>query len=140
MWDKRRFATYIASNLCFDASTLRRWIKSVRDRGVTLPIYIGLAGPLDRTRLVKVATKIGVWESARFLSGHLGWFLRTSAPGGYDPSRLLERSASALADPASIIEGVHLFTFNQIRQSEQWRQSMLASRSWEGSSRSRAWP
>ncbi|MGA3351968.1 MAG: methylenetetrahydrofolate reductase [Acidimicrobiales bacterium] len=134
MWDKRRYATYIVSNLCFDAATVRRWIRRVRDRGVKLPIYFGLAGPVDRTRLLKVATKIGVGESARFLSGHAGWFLRMGAPGGYDPSRLLERTGGALADPASIIEGLHLFTFNQIRQTEQWRRGVLASLSPEGSS------
>jgi len=127
MWDKRLYATYIVSNLCFDAATLRRWIKRVRARGVTLPIYFGLAGPVERTRLIAMATKIGVGESARFLSGHAGWFLRMGAPGGYNPSRLLERTGVALADPASTVAGVHVFTFNQVRQTEQWRQSVLAS-------------
>ena len=50
MWDKRRLAAYIVSNLCFDPATLRRWIRRVRARGVTLPIYVGLAGPVERTR------------------------------------------------------------------------------------------
>jgi methylenetetrahydrofolate reductase (NADPH) len=127
MWDKRHYATYIVSNLCFDAATVRRWIKRVRARGVTLPIYFGLAGPVERTKLLAMATKIGVGESARFLSGHAGWFLRMGAPGGYNPSRLLERTGGALADPASIVEGVHLFTFNQVRQTEEWRQSVLTS-------------
>ena len=27
MWDKRHYATYIVSNLCFDAATVRRWIR-----------------------------------------------------------------------------------------------------------------
>ena len=127
MWDKRHYATYIVSNLCFDATTVRRWIKRVRERGVSLPIYFGLAGPVDRAQLLKVAQKIGVGESARFLSAHAGWFIRMGRPGGYDPTRLLERTGTALADPASVVEGIHLFTFNQIRQSEQWRQSVVAS-------------
>jgi methylenetetrahydrofolate reductase (NADPH) len=127
MWDKRHYATYIVSNLCFNAATVRRWIRRVRERGVGLPIYFGLAGPVDRTRLLNVATKIGVGESARFLSRHAGWFLRMGAPGGYDPSRLLARMGSSLADPASNIAGLHLFTFNQIRQTEQWRRRVLTS-------------
>jgi len=131
MWDKRNYATYIVSNLCFDAATVRRWIKRVRTRGVLLPLYFGLAGPVDRTSLLNVATKIGVGESARFLSGHAGWFLRMGAPGGYNPSRLLERTGGALADPASLVEGIHVFTFNQVRETEQWRQSLLASLSLE---------
>jgi len=127
MWDKRHYATYIVSNLCFSAATIRRWIKRVRERGVTLPIYLGLAGPVERTKLLNMAAKIGVGESARFLSGHAGWFVRMGAPGGYSPSRLLERTGVALADPASIVDGLHLFTFNQVRQTEEWRRSILIS-------------
>ena len=45
MWDKRRYASYIVSNVCFDAAALARWIGRIRARGVTLPLYVGLAGP-----------------------------------------------------------------------------------------------
>lgn len=63
---------------------------------------------------------------ARFLSGHAEWFLRLGAPGGYNPSRLLGRTGATLADPASIVEGLHVFTLNQVRQSEEWRRTVLA--------------
>ena len=126
MWDKRQFATYIVSNLCFDASIVRRWITRVRGRGVSLPIYFGLAGPVGQAKLLNMATKIGVGESARILSGHAKWIVRMGAPGGYSPTRLLERAGATLADPASVVGGVHLFTFNQLRETEEWRQSILA--------------
>jgi methylenetetrahydrofolate reductase (NADPH) len=126
MWDKRRYATYLVSNLCFDPVTLRRWIERVRARGVTLPLYVGLAGPLDRARLVRMAAKAGASESARFLARHTEWFLRLGTPGGYNPERLLERIRSTLAAPSSAVEGLHLFTFNQVEQTEQWRQALLA--------------
>ena len=126
MWDKRHHATYIVSNLCFDPGTLKRWINRVRQRGVTLPLYVGLAGPVERTKLLNMATKIGVGESARFLSGHAGWFLRMGAPGGYNPARFLGRIGGALTAPSSVVAGLHIFTFNQVLQTEEWRQSLLA--------------
>jgi methylenetetrahydrofolate reductase (NADPH) len=126
MWDKRRLAAYIVSNLCFDPATVRRWISRVRARGVTLPLYVGLAGPVERTRLLRMAAKAGATESARFLAGHLEWFLRFGAPGGYSPERLLGRLGPALVAPASGVEGLHLFTFNQVQQTEQWRRALLA--------------
>src|ERR1700722_2862902 len=46
MWDKRQHATYLVSNLCFNPATLRSWIKRIRARGVTLPLYVGVAGPI----------------------------------------------------------------------------------------------
>ena len=125
MWDKRHQASYLVSNLCFDPATLRKWISRVRARGVTLPLFVGLAGPVDRARLLRMAAKAGVSDSARFLTGHKEWFLHLSAPGGYSPEQLLDRTATALVSPASAVEGLHVFTFNQVRQTEQWRRSLL---------------
>jgi methylenetetrahydrofolate reductase (NADPH) len=125
MWDKRQYASYIVSNICFDPGTLRRWIIRVRARGVTLPLMIGLAGPVERGRLLTMAARAGVGESARFLAGHASWLIRFGLPGGYSPAKFLGDSAPALADPASGVAGLHLFTFNQVRQTEQWRREML---------------
>jgi len=126
MWDKRRLASYIVSNLCFDPVTVRRWIRRVRARGITLPIYVGLAGPVERARLLRMAAKAGASESARFLAGHAEWFLRLGTPGGYRPERLLARLGPAIAAPAADVAGLHLFTFNQVEQTEQWRRELLA--------------
>jgi methylenetetrahydrofolate reductase (NADPH) len=125
MWDKRRHAAYMVSNLCFDPATLRHWIVRVRARGVTMPMFVGVAGPVDRARLLRMAAKAGVTESARFLAGHTDWLLRLGTPAGYNPARLLERTGATLADPASSVEGLHIFTFNQVRQTEQWRRALL---------------
>ena len=126
MWDKRQYATYIVSNLCFDHATIRRWIERVRNRGVTLPLYIGIAAPIDRAKLFDVATKIGVGESAKFLTRHAEWFLRMGAPGGYNPVRLLQRLNRTLIAEESGIAGLHIFSFNQISKTEEWRQAQLA--------------
>jgi len=126
MWDKRRHATYLVSNLTFDPVTLRKWITRVRARGVTLPLFVGLAGPVEQARLMRMAARAGVTESARFLTGHTTWFLRLGTPGAYSPDRLLARAGTTLADPASAVEGLHIFTFNQLRQTERWRRSLLS--------------
>jgi methylenetetrahydrofolate reductase (NADPH) len=126
MWDKRRHATYIVSNLCFDPSVLRNWIVRIRRRGVTLPLLVGLAGPVERTKLMQMATKIGVADSARFLSGHSSAFVKLSTPGAYQPDRLLDKVGSTLAAPESLVTGLHVFTFNQVQQAEQWRQALLS--------------
>ncbi len=126
MWDKRRHATYIVSNLCFNPATLRRWIARIRRRGVTLPLLLGLAGPVEPAMLMGMAAKIGVADSARFLSGHSSAFFRLSAPSAYRPERLLGRLGSTLADPTSLVEGLHIFTFNQVEQTEVWRNRLLA--------------
>jgi methylenetetrahydrofolate reductase (NADPH) len=126
MWDKRRHATYIVSNLCFDPAVLRSWIARIRRRGVTLPLLVGLAGPVERTKLMTMAARIGVADSARFAAGHSAAFARLAAPGAYEPGRLLNRLAPTLTDPLCLVEGLHFFTFNQVEQTERWRQRLLA--------------
>lgn len=128
MWDKRRHATYLVSNLCFDPATLRRWIGRIRARGVSLPLYVGLAGPIDRAKLLKMATKIGVAESSKFVVGHAGWFARLGTPGVYDPDRLIGRLGSTLVSSTANVAGFHIFTFNQLKLTEDWRQSHVGPR------------
>lgn len=125
MWDKRAYATYIVSNLCFDPRVLGDWVGRIRRRDITLPVHVGVAGPVQRAKLLSMAAKIGVGESTRFLTKHASWFLRFATPGGYSPERLLTRSAGALSAPSAGVAGLHLFTFNQIAETERWRCAAL---------------
>ncbi|WP_203336776.1 methylenetetrahydrofolate reductase [Nocardioides limicola] len=125
MWDKRRYATHIVSNLTFDPAVIRDWVRRLRARGVTMPLLLGLPGPVDRTKLLSMATKIGVGESTKFLSKHKGTFARLAAPGGFTGERFLERCAPSLAPPEALVEGLHVFTFNQVAETEAWRTDLL---------------
>ncbi|MGH3237900.1 MAG: methylenetetrahydrofolate reductase [Streptosporangiaceae bacterium] len=125
MWDKRKHASYIVSNVCFDAARLGRWIQRIRTRGISLPLYVGLAGPAERSRLLRMAAVAGASESARFITRHPSWILRFWVPGGYSPDRLLDRAAPVITARDAGVAGLHLFTFNQVRQAEQWRRAAL---------------
>jgi methylenetetrahydrofolate reductase (NADPH) len=125
MWDKRRYASYIVSNLCFDAKVLAAWVRRMRRRGIGLPVYLGMPGPVERAKLLSMATKIGVGQSARFLRTHASSFARIAAPGGYDPERFLTSLGGLAGDPEAGLAGIHLFTFNQVAETEQWRRSLL---------------
>ena len=126
MWDKRRLATYIVSNLCFDVRVIKKWVTRVRKRGVQLPIYVGMAGVTDPAKLLRVSTRIGITDSARFLRVHSNWLMRMVSPGGYDPSRFVPGLMPDLALPERNVAGLHVFTFNELEPTEKWRQEMLA--------------
>ena len=125
MWDKRRHATHVVSNLTFDPAVVRGWIRRMRDRGITMPLLLGVPGPVERTKLLAMATRIGVGESTRFLAKHKGTFARLAAPGGFTGEKFLEQCAPALAMPDAFVEGLHVFTFNQIAETEAWRTELL---------------
>ncbi|WP_457205360.1 methylenetetrahydrofolate reductase [Nocardioides sp. P5_C9_2] len=125
MWDKRRHATHIVSNLTFDAAVVRDWLHRLRARGVTMPLLLGIPGPVERAKLLAMATRIGVGESTRFLAKNKGMFARLAAPGGFTGETFLEKCAPALGADGALVEGLHVFTFNQIAETEAWRVDLL---------------
>ncbi len=127
MWDKRRFATHVVSNLTFDPEVLGKWVRRMRKRGITMPLLLGIPGPVDRAKLLAMAGKIGVGESTRFLVKHKGTFARLAAPGGFTGEKFLRKCAAELASPDLLVEGTHVFTFNQVEATEKWRRGLLAS-------------
>ena len=124
MWDKRMHATHVVSNLTFDAGSVKVWVRRMRARGITMPLYLGLPGPTDRAKLLSMATKIGVGESTRFLVKHKNLFARLAAPGGFTGERFLQDCADIITDPVALVSGLHVFTFNQIAEAEQWRRDL----------------
>ena len=125
MWDKRHYATHIVSNLTFDPAVVRDWVRRLRARGVAMPLLLGIPGPVERAKLLGMATRIGVGESTKFLAKNKGLFARLAAPGGFTGETFLERCAPALGEEGALVEGLHVFTFNQIAETEAWRTGML---------------
>ncbi len=124
MWDKRHHATHLVSNMTFDAERLGTWVERVRRRGVALPVLVGVPGPVERAKLLRMATMIGVGESMRFLKKQKSVFARIAAPG-FSPDRFVTRVAALSADDTLAIAGLHVFTFNQVQVVEHWRQQLL---------------
>lgn len=120
MWDKRVHASYIVSQMCFDARVLRAWVRRVRERGVQLPIRVGVAGPASTRQLLRISARIGVGESTRVLTHHGRGLWRLATPGAWRPDRLLDDLAPVLADPAYGVQGLHVYTFNDVAAAGRW--------------------
>jgi methylenetetrahydrofolate reductase (NADPH) len=127
MFEKSRFATYIASQICFDPQVTMRWVDAVWARGTRLPILVGLPGVVPRAKLLRVSTRIGIGESLRFARKHGDFVSRFLKPGGFSPDRLIKGLGPAFADPERKIAGFHIFTFNDLADSEAWRRRKLDS-------------
>jgi methylenetetrahydrofolate reductase (NADPH) len=126
MFDKAPLATHIVSQICFDADVIATWVRRVRDRGVDLPIHIGLPTPIAAARLLRFSGRAGLGDSARFLRRHGNWVGRLLLPRAYKPDALLEDLAPHLADPDNRIVGLHLYTFNEVERAERWRRATIA--------------
>jgi methylenetetrahydrofolate reductase (NADPH) len=123
--DKQAHADSIATQLCFDARAIARWIAVARRRGVTLPVEIGLPGPADLSKVLRISLKIGVADAGRYLRknrGLIGAALRRRA---FRPDALLRALAPAIRDPGMNVRGLHVYTFNQAAEAAQWQRRAL---------------
>jgi methylenetetrahydrofolate reductase (NADPH) len=124
MFEKAEMATEIISQICFDAGTIADWIGKVRARGTDLPIWIGLPGIVDYGKLLRITTKIGLGESARFLGHQHGWLSRLLTRR-FNPDGLVRDLAPVAADADARVAGFHIYTFNEVERTERWRRQTL---------------
>jgi methylenetetrahydrofolate reductase (NADPH) len=122
MDEKAPYSNYIVSQICYDPATIERWIKTVRARGITLPIYLGIPGVVDVARLLRISVRIGLGDSVRFLRKQRGVVARLVT--GYTPNDLVKGLTDVVTNPANGVPGWHLCTFNEIQKTEAWRQKV----------------
>jgi methylenetetrahydrofolate reductase (NADPH) len=76
---------------------------------------------------LQVSLKIGVGDSARFLAKHTKLVTRFLKPGGYSPDELVKELGPYVGDQDYNIAGFHIYTFNQVGSTEEWRQRIIGS-------------
>jgi methylenetetrahydrofolate reductase (NADPH) len=124
---KAPHADQIITQLCFDAATTTAWARKVRERGVQLPVRVGIPGAVNRQKLVRISAGLGLGQSARFLLKQQSMFWRFFLPGGYSPDKLVDRLAPEFGRPEHGLSGFHVFTFNELAGTEAWRRARLAA-------------
>lgn len=118
---KQQFATYLVTQMCFDPQTLVNWLKDIRKAGVTLPVWIGLPGVTDMSKLMALSFKIGVGQSLKLLKKQNVLLKNLISAKPYQPDNLLQGLRPHLGDPEFIVRGFHLFSFNDVERTEKWR-------------------
>ena len=125
MAKKEPYATYIVTQLCYDSDAVIEWIEEIRAQGIELPVEVGIPGVMKYQRLMEISQKVGVGDSVRFLrktTGILGFARQlVGSRGKYTPDDLIEGLAPYADDPDYGIRGVHVYTFNQTPDTEDWR-------------------
>ena len=114
---KQEFANYLVTQMCFDADVIGSWLRSIRE--------IGVPGVADRGALLKTSLRIGVGDSLRYLKRNPKVAARLMLSNEYRPDELLTDLAPYLADASYDIQGHHIYCFNQVEKTEQWRHAFL---------------
>ncbi|MEP6843130.1 MAG: methylenetetrahydrofolate reductase [Pseudolysinimonas sp.] len=123
--EKAAHATYVATQICFDAPAIISWARSIKRAGIELPVRVGMPGAVSREKLLRISLASGVGESLKFLQKQKGMFWRFFVPGGYSPNKLVAGLKTAIGAPDNNIHDFHIFTFNELQGTEEWRLKML---------------
>ena len=107
---KQHLATQVVTQMCFSASKILDYTALLHREGVALPVWAGVAGPVPRTRLVSLATQIGVGSSLKFLSRQGPLARKLLSGDRYSPQSLV----SGLESQPGHIAGIHLYSFNSL--------------------------
>jgi methylenetetrahydrofolate reductase (NADPH) len=125
MFEKEPMATYIVSQICFESEVIATWVRRVRDRGTLLPIWFGVPGKVNNRKLLRISRKIGLGDSARFLRAHGASVRRLALGRAYTPTSLVRDLGPLIADPEARIAGFHIYTFNELERTEEWRRRLV---------------
>jgi methylenetetrahydrofolate reductase (NADPH) len=122
---KAQLASYMVTQICFDADLLLAWLTRLRASGIALPLYAGVTGQVDQRRLLEISVRIGVGPSLRFLRKQRG--ITQLLRGSRDASeRFCEAMDAQRGDPELGIVGFHFFTFNELVATWRWQQDRCA--------------
>jgi methylenetetrahydrofolate reductase (NADH) len=123
---KQPFASVIVTQMCFDASLIGAWIRSIRAAGVVLPVLLGVPGVVDRRKLLELSVRVGVGASTRYLRNNLTTATRLLRGSSYRPDALIAELACETAGLGVV--GLHIFTFNELAATSAWRATVDARR------------
>lgn len=116
-------AGWCSTQMCFEAQVVEAWMRAERASGLTLPIHLGVAGVIDKAKLISTGARIGLGQSLSYLKKNRAAITKMMTSASYDPSDLLVPLSEANLELG--VAEIHMFTFNQIAPTEQWRRHTL---------------
>ena len=107
---KQHLASHVVTQMCFAPGKILDYAALLIREGVELPVWAGVAGAVPRTKLVTLATQIGVGSSLKFLSRKGPLSRKLLSGDRYSPQTLV----AGLGSRPGNLEGIHLYSFNSL--------------------------
>jgi len=105
----------ITTQFCFDSKTVINWANDIKNKGVDIPIHIGIAGPAKLQTLLRYSIECGVGASIKILQKRALDLTKLLLP--YKPTKILDELASyKFNNPDFNIEKVHFFPLGGVKQ------------------------
>lgn len=109
----------LATQFCFEAGPVIEWCDSLVERGINIPVHIGIAGPAKLQTMIKFAIACGVGPSLRVLQKRAKDVTKLLLP--FEPTEVLtDLAAHKAAKPDFNIAQVHFFPLGGIKTCATW--------------------
>ena len=106
MIDKKSYADYIVTQWCLDGNAIADFISKQ-----TLPVHVGITGPLKISSLLKFANIVGAKNSINFLKSNVTKALDLLKPR--DPKDIIEKIEG-------LTKNFHIYTFGGLKETNKW--------------------
>lgn len=111
----------LVTQFCFKAEPIVEWVRHIRNRGVDIPVRVGLAGPAGLITLARYAVRCGIGNSMHVLTEHPS-FAKLLIEKGPEP--IIRELATSLhsEDGAKTlgIAGLHFYVFGGFNKTLDW--------------------
>ena len=105
----------ITTQFCFDSKTVINWANDIKNKGINIPIHIGIAGPAKLQTLLRYSIECGVGASIKILQKRALDLTKLLLP--YKPTNILSELAEyKFNNPDLNIEKVHFFPLGGVKQ------------------------
>ena len=109
----------LTTQFCFEADPVIKWADSMIEKGINIPIHIGVAGPAKLQTLIKFSIACGVGPSLKVLQKRAKDVKKLLLP--FEPNDFLETLAQHKKEnPKFNITNIHFFPLGGINTSADW--------------------
>ena len=106
MKDKKPYADYIVTQWLLDSSRINNFISKQ-----TLPVHVGITGPLKISSLIKFASIVGAKNSLNFIKSNATKAVDLIKPR--DPNDLIKKLENST-------KNFHIYTFGGLKETNKW--------------------
>ena len=104
--DKKKHADYIVTQWTLNSDPIDKFISQQ-----TLPVHVGITGPLKISSLLKFANFVGAKNSINFLKSNISKAVDLLKPR--DPNDIIEKLKGST-------ENFHIYTFGSLKETNKW--------------------
>ncbi|MBV9568653.1 MAG: methylenetetrahydrofolate reductase [Hyphomicrobiales bacterium] len=118
--ERRGMAPLIVTQFGFDAESVLAWLKELRQRGISMPVRLGVPGPAGIKTLMRFAARCGVQASASVMAKY-GLSI-TQLIGSAGPDRMVDALSEQISSEHGRVR-LHFYPFGGLEKTVEWIKS-----------------